>query len=90
MTDLDSLIEKLRRIRREIRVEYLEPHTKPWIIGFSGGKDSTLLTPSRRQKPCSPSLPISETPAVRRDVVVASDPLGISMAVPDCLTAWIK
>ena len=34
---------KLKAIRRELREEYLQPHTKPWIIGFSGGKDSTLL-----------------------------------------------
>ena len=34
---------KLKAIRRELREEYLQPHDKPWIIGFSGGKDSTLL-----------------------------------------------
>ena len=42
--DLDELIEKLRGIRRAIRAQYTEPDTRPWIIGFSGGKDSTLLT----------------------------------------------
>ena len=41
--DLDALPDKLRVIRREIRDEYLKPHSKPWIVGFSGGKDSTLL-----------------------------------------------
>ncbi len=30
-------------IRQEIQEEYAEPHGKPWIIGFSGGKDSTLV-----------------------------------------------
>jgi DNA sulfur modification protein DndC len=34
---------KLKAIRRDLREEYLQPHDKPWIIGFSGGKDSTLL-----------------------------------------------
>lgn len=43
MTDLDTLPDRLRTIRREIRAEYLESHVKPWIIGFSGGKDSTLV-----------------------------------------------
>jgi len=43
ITDLDLLTAKLRTIRRELRDEYLQPHTKPWIVGFSGGKDSTLL-----------------------------------------------
>jgi len=35
--------QKLKAIRRELRDEYLQPHAKPWIVGFSGGKDSTLL-----------------------------------------------
>ena len=30
-------------IRREIADEYAQPHEKPWIVGFSGGKDSTLV-----------------------------------------------
>lgn len=30
-------------IRQEIRSEYAESHQKPWIVGFSGGKDSTLV-----------------------------------------------
>ncbi len=33
----------LAYIRQEIYEEYAEPHGKPWIIGFSGGKDSTLV-----------------------------------------------
>jgi len=43
MGNLDDLPSRLRQIRREIREEYLQPHSKPWIVGFSGGKDSTLL-----------------------------------------------
>jgi len=31
-------------IRREIAAEYAADHGKPWIVGFSGGKDSTLVT----------------------------------------------
>jgi DNA sulfur modification protein DndC len=34
---------KLKAISHELRDEYLQSHDKPWIIGFSGGKDSTLL-----------------------------------------------
>lgn len=41
--DLDAWLLKLKSIRKEIREEYLQNHSKPWIIGFSGGKDSTLL-----------------------------------------------
>jgi DNA sulfur modification protein DndC len=45
MIDLDALPNKLKAIRREIRAQYLEEDgARPWIIGFSGGKDSTLLT----------------------------------------------
>lgn len=45
MIDPDDLPEKLKAIRREIRAQYLtEDGGRPWIIGFSGGKDSTLLT----------------------------------------------
>lgn len=39
----EILRAKLRGIRLHLRSEYLQPHEKPWIIGFSGGKDSTLL-----------------------------------------------
>ena len=30
-------------IRKETSEEYAQPHDKPWIVGFSGGKDSTLV-----------------------------------------------
>jgi DNA sulfur modification protein DndC len=39
-----SLRERIQRAQAEIREEYLTTdHAHPWIIGFSGGKDSTLL-----------------------------------------------
>lgn len=41
--DLDAWLEKLKQIRNNIRSEYLQPHSHPWIVGYSGGKDSTLL-----------------------------------------------
>ena len=43
MVDLDELLLKRRSIRRELRAEYLQPHDSLWIVGFSGGKASTLL-----------------------------------------------
>lgn len=39
-----TLAEEISVIRRGIAEEYSQPHCKPWIIGFSGGKDSTLVT----------------------------------------------
>jgi len=40
---ISDFATKLKTLRREIREEYMQPHSKPWIVGFSGGKDSTLL-----------------------------------------------
>lgn len=31
------------KIRAEIADEYAQPHSQPWVIGFSGGKDSTVV-----------------------------------------------
>jgi DNA sulfur modification protein DndC len=36
-------VELLHRIQAELREEYLAPYAFPWIVGYSGGKDSTLL-----------------------------------------------
>ena len=49
-------------VRQEITEEYAAPHAAPWIVGFSGGKDSTIvahlvfehllsLAPSARTRP---------------------------------------
>ncbi|WP_134681546.1 DNA phosphorothioation system sulfurtransferase DndC [Paracoccus ravus] len=38
-----SLDDAISLIEAEIRDEYLQPHTYPWVIGYSGGKDSTLV-----------------------------------------------
>lgn len=40
----DAMLDRLRSIQSDIRDEYLAPNNYPWIIGYSGGKDSTLLT----------------------------------------------
>jgi len=44
LSPIDTYGQKLRDVRRELREEYLSTHSHPWIIGFSAGKDSTLLT----------------------------------------------
>ncbi|MGX2032909.1 DNA phosphorothioation system sulfurtransferase DndC [Methylocaldum gracile] len=38
-----DLIEKIIGIKNVIKEEYRAQHSRPWIIGFSGGKDSTLV-----------------------------------------------
>lgn len=40
---VSSLSQKLAAIAADLRDEYRQPHRTPWILGFSGGKDSTLL-----------------------------------------------
>ena len=40
---MPDLAASLRHIRRDLRAEYREPHHWPWMTGFSGGKDSTLI-----------------------------------------------
>ena len=32
-----------KKQEREILEEYLSPDTRPWIIGYSGGKDSSTV-----------------------------------------------
>ncbi|NCT66418.1 MAG: DNA phosphorothioation system sulfurtransferase DndC [Rhodanobacteraceae bacterium] len=38
-----ALVTKVEAISADILDEYLQSHSYPWIIGFSGGKDSTLV-----------------------------------------------
>lgn len=38
-----ALEEALARVRAELLDEYKQPHSFPWIVGFSGGKDSTVV-----------------------------------------------
>lgn len=39
----DDHAQAFRKIRAELLDEYRQPHPYPWIIGYSGGKDSTLV-----------------------------------------------
>lgn len=43
LTDLNFPDGKWEGIRREIAEEYASSSKLPWIVGFSGGKDSTLV-----------------------------------------------
>ena len=38
-----KVVEKLNNVMETLRKEYLRRHTDPWVVAFSGGKDSTLL-----------------------------------------------
>ena len=39
----EELALKISFILAELRDEYLKPHRSPWIVGYSGGKDSTVV-----------------------------------------------
>jgi len=39
----EELYERINFIKSIIKEEYRAQHNRPWIIGFSGGKDSTLV-----------------------------------------------
>jgi DNA sulfur modification protein DndC len=41
--EAESLVSRLNAIKADLRDEYLQPHSRDWIVGFSGGKDSTIL-----------------------------------------------
>lgn len=41
--DVVTLEDQIAEIKQEIKAEYRASHSRPWIIGFSGGKDSTLV-----------------------------------------------
>lgn len=44
MSESDAdLLDRIEGIKNEIKSEYLQSHDKEWIVGFSGGKDSTLM-----------------------------------------------
>jgi DNA sulfur modification protein DndC len=38
-----DLPERLASVRADMKEEYLQDHQMPWIVGFSGGKDSTIV-----------------------------------------------
>lgn len=64
-------------IRKEIADEYGQEHDRPWIVGFSGGKDSTVVTHLVIEHLLS--LPRSERK--RKVHIVANDTLVESPAV---------
>lgn len=78
---IGDLPARMKAIRRDVKDEYLAPHRIPWIVGFSGGKDSTLvlqlvfemllsIPPQVRQRRIfvATNDTLVESPAVRRHV----------------------
>ena len=40
---LNALPDSLATVRQRLREEYQQSHRHPWVVAYSGGKDSTLL-----------------------------------------------
>jgi len=78
--DEESTAERWRDIVRGIRDEYLDPaHRFPWVVGFSGGKDSTVVAHGvfEALQSIPPSQRTREVHIVSNDTMVES-PLVIS------------
>ena len=43
LTVLNSLPSRLEAIKATLKSEYSQKHSYPWVVAYSGGKDSTLL-----------------------------------------------
>lgn len=43
VNDVSNTVARLGAVREAMRAEYRKKHSIPWIVAYSGGKDSTLL-----------------------------------------------
>lgn len=73
------MTEKIESIKREIKEEYRASHALPWLIGFSGGKDSTLVL----HLVVEALLEIPRSERIRSVHVVANDTLVESPLVQE-------
>lgn len=76
----------IEEIKAEILNEYLQPHDIPWVIGYSGGKDSTLLT----QLVMDVLIELPPSERIRDVWVVGNDTLVESPLVVEHLKNSIK
>lgn len=85
----DDSARLIAAIRSELLDEYRQEHDSPWIIGYSGGKDSTLvahlvfemllgLPPSQRKRPVHivANDTLVESPLVVRHIVDSIEEIG--------------
>jgi len=77
---------RVRLILADLRDEYLQLHDTPWIVGFSGGKDSTLLA----QLVLEMLLDLPPRLRTRRVHVVANDTLVESPVLARHLDAVLE
>ena len=82
----DDLGTRLKDILADLRIEYLQSHNTPWIIGFSGGKDSTLLA----QLVLEMLMSLPPRQRVRHIHIVANDTLVESPVIARHLDAVLN
>lgn len=77
----DNIATKLAAVREVMMAEYRKNHSDPWIVAYSGGKDSTLLL----QLVWETLLPLRPEERRRKVYIVANDTLVESPLVIDHL-----
>lgn len=83
---IGNLATRLESVREIIRTEYSKHHTDPWIVAYSGGKDSTLLL----QLVWETLLALAPEEHRRKIYIVANDTLVESPLVIDHLKRSIN
>ena len=83
---VESLPDRLDTIRCVLRTEYRKRHRYPWIVAYSGGKDSTLLL----QMVWETVAALPGDQRKRRVLVVGNDTLVESPLIIDHLRASLR
>ena len=78
MTSSNDVLARLAAVQETMRAEFTKQHSDPWIVAYSGGKDSTLLlhlaweiaasVPSRER--CRPIYVVSNDTLVESPLVI--------------------
>ncbi len=85
-THRDTIAKKLYAVSEVLYTEYNKQHSDPWVIAYSGGKDSTLLL----QLVWEALLSVPEQKRTRNILVVGNDTLVESPLVINHLKNSIK
>ena len=86
LSELRQTRERLRNVAGTLAAEYVKEHPEPWIVAYSGGKDSTLLL----QLVWETLSSLEPEKRSRRVYVVANDTLVESPLVIDHLNKSVS
>ena len=86
ITDSRNVAARLEAVRAVLLTEYTRDHNTPWIVAYSGGKDSTLLL----QLVWETLLSLTPKERLRRIYIVSNDTLVESPLVIDHLKRSIE